>query len=327
MRRIISEPTAAALAYGLRPGADERRFLVYDLGGGTFDVSLVSLAADSLEVLASAGDRELGGRDWDDRLALELQERFRAQTGGDLLAGEPGELLVAVERLKRALSARHRGEIQVSDGTASARYAVTRVEFEAMTADLLERTAQLTGRVLADAGLGWADVGGVLPVGGSTRMPMVARWVRQMSGRPPMSGIHPDHAVALGAAMQAGLLAEGLLPANPAGQGRPLLPGPKRIQDVVAHSLGMIAESEDGGRYVNSVLLRRNSPIPSEAARPYQFAVSGPDAKLEVYLTQGEADSPADCGYLGRYLVTGFDGGKPGLDVIDVTYSSTRTRS
>jgi molecular chaperone DnaK len=321
VHRIISEPTSAALAYGLRPGVSEGRFLVYDLGGGTFDVSVVALTADSLKVLAAAGDHELGGRDWDDQLALELQERFRADTGRDLLASEPGELLVSVEKLKRTLSARHSAEIRVSDGTASARYTVTRDEFEAMTADLLERTAQLTGMALADAGLTWAKVSGVLPVGGSTRMPMVASWVKQMSGNPPMSGIHPDHAVALGAAVQASLLEEALLPAPKAGENRPLLPGPKRIQDIVAHSLGMIAESEDGSRYVNSVLLRRNSPIPSEEVRPYQFTVSGADAELEVYLTQGEMDSPADCSYLGRYLVTGFGKGKSGPDVIDITYS------
>ena len=326
VRRIISEPTAAALAYGLRPGVSEGRFLVYDLGGGTFDVSLVALTADSLNVLAAAGDHELGGRDWDDQLALELQERFRAETGRDLLAGEPGELLVAVEQLKRTLSARRSAEIRVSDGTASARYTVTREEFEAMTADLLERTAQLTGMALADAGLTWADVSGVLPVGGSTRMPMVADWVKQMSGNPPMSGIHPDHAVALGAAVQAGLLEEALLPRARDREARPLLPGPKRIQDIVAHSLGMIAESEDGSRYVNSVLLRRNSPIPSKEVRPYQFTVSGADAELEVYLTQGETDSPADCSYLGRYLVTGFDKGRRAPTSSTSHTPTTRTR-
>jgi molecular chaperone DnaK (HSP70) len=324
VRRIISEPTAAALAYGLRPGVSTGRFLVYDLGGGTFDVSLATLTADELEVIATAGDHELGGRDWDDRLAMELAERFRAETGGDLLAGDAGELLVAIEQLKRTLSARRSAEIRVSDGRASARYTVTRDEFEAMTADLLERTALLTAQALADASLTWADVSGVLPVGGSTRMPMVASWVQRMSGRPPMSGIHPDHAVALGAAVQAALLAEeasaaGLGPGRPAG--RPLLPGPKRVRDVVAHSLGMIAESEDGSQYVNSVLLRRNQAIPCQEVRPYQFHVAGADAELEVYLTQGETGSPADCSYLGRYLVTGFGGGKPGPDVIDIAYS------
>jgi molecular chaperone DnaK len=318
--RIIGEPTAAALAYGLRPGADTGRFVVYDLGGGTFDVSVVRLTDDALEVIAATGDHELGGRDWDDRLASELAARFRAETGADLLAGDVGELLVAIEQLKRSLSARRSAEIRAGDGIISAKYTVTRAEFESASADLLARTAQLTEQALADAGLGWADVDGVLPVGGSTRMPMVRDWVERMSGRPPMGGIHPDHAVALGAAVQAGLL-------TPESAGveeqssRPLLAGRRTVTDVVAHSLGMIAESPDRSRYLNSVLLRRNSTIPCEAVRPYQFDVSGPDAELEVFLTQGETDDPASSTYLGRYLVTGFPAGVTDAAVIDVAYA------
>jgi molecular chaperone DnaK (HSP70) len=320
--RIISEPTAAALAYGLRPGAGGR-FIVYDLGGGTFDVSLVALTSEALEVIAATGDHELGGRDWDDRIALELQSRFRAETGADLLASDDaGELLVAIEALKRSLSARRSADIRVSDGTRSARYTVSRDEFEVMSTDLLERTAQLTEQALADASLTWADIDGVLPVGGSTRMPMVRDWVQRMSGRPPMGGIHPDQAVALGAAVQAALLATPpALPGGAAGGARPLLPGAKRIRDVVAHSLGMIAESQDRSRYVNSVLLARNSPIPCDAPRPFQFDITSPQAELEVYLTQGETDDPAQSTYLGRYLVTGFPAEVTGPAVVDITYS------
>ncbi len=318
--RIISEPTAAALAYGLRPGAATGRFVVYDLGGGTFDVSVVALCGDSLDVIAATGDHELGGRDWDDRIAMELRERFRAETGADLLAGDVGDLLVAIEQLKRTLSARRSAEIRVSDGKRSARYTVTRDEFEAASADLLERTAQLTGQALSDAGLTWADMAGVLPVGGSTRMPMVREWIERMSGRPPMGGIHPDHAVALGAAVQAALLS-----APPAGQGesaaRALLAAPRRIKDVVAHSLGMVAESPDRSRYLNSVLLRRNGTIPCQAVRPYQFDLAEDHAELEVFLTQGETDDPGECTYLGRYLVTGFPSGLTETVVIDIAYS------
>jgi molecular chaperone DnaK len=319
--RIISEPTAAALAYGLRPGVGERRFVVYDLGGGTFDVSLVALTADALEVIAATGDHELGGRDWDDRLATDLQARFQSETGADLLAGDAGELLVAVEQLKRTLSARRSGEVRVSDGTRSAKYTVTRAEFENMSADLLERTAQLTGQALSDAGLTWSDIDGVLPVGGSTRMPMVREWVERMSGRPPAVGIHPDQAVAAGAAVQAALLLSASAD-QPGHQAAPLLPAPKRIKDVVAHSLGMIAESPDRSRYVNSVLLRRNSFIPCEAPRPYQFDIHDSSADvLEVFLTQGETDDPAESTYLGRYLVSGFPAGMTGPAVIDITYA------
>ena len=326
--RIISEPTAAALAYGLKPGVATGRLVVYDLGGGTSDVSVVALTDDSLDVIAATGDHELGGRDWDDRIALELQERFHAETGGDLLAGDVGDLLVSIEQLKRTLSARRSGEIRVSDGTCSARYTMTRTEFETASADLLERTAQLTEYALSDAGLTWEDIDGVLPVGGSTRMPMVREWIERMSGRPPMGGIHPDHAVALGAAVQAALLSAPLLgPAAPdapdagASSPRPLLAARRKVKDVVAHSLGMIAESPDRSRYVNSVLLKRNSTIPCEAVRPYQFDVADDQAELEVFLTQGETDDPGECTYLGRYVVTGFPAGLTGAAVIDIAYS------
>jgi molecular chaperone DnaK len=321
--RIISEPTAAALAYGLRPGASPGTgcFVVYDLGGGTFDVSIVRLTDDSLDVVAATGDHELGGRDWDDRIAMELADRFRAETGADLLAGDVGELLVEIEQLKRGLSARRSADITVSDGTRSARYTVTRAEFEVASRDLLERTAQLTAQVLSDAGLTWADIAGVLPVGGSTRMPMVREWVERMSGRPPMGGIHPDHAVALGAAVQAALLSAADM-AAPGGDGgsRPLLAG-RRINDVVAHSLGMIAESADRSRYLNSVLLKRNSVIPCEEVRPYHFDVAAEGAELEVFLTQGETDDPAESTYLGRYLITGFPAAVTGSAVIDIAYA------
>jgi molecular chaperone DnaK len=314
--RIISEPTAAALAYGVRPGAGTRRVLVYDLGGGTFDVSLVTLSEEEVEVIAAAGDHGLGGRDWDDRLALHLQELFLRDTGIDLLASDPGELLVEVERLKRSLSARRSAEVSVGADGQSGRYTVSRAEFEEMSADLLERTANLTDQALGDAGLTWADVDGVLPVGGSTRMPMVRAWVERMSGKPPMGGIHPDQAVALGAALQAGLILDDPTPV--AG----LLPGRRRVRDIVAHSLGMIAESADGASYVNSVLLRRNTAIPCTTPRPYQFAIrDGGTDVLEVFLTQGETGDPAESTYLGRYVVTGFPAGVRGPVVIDISYS------
>lgn len=315
VRRIISEPTAAALAYGLRPGAEIRRFIVYDLGGGTFDVSVIQFSADAVEVIAAAGDHELGGRDWDDRLAGSLQQRFSRGVGRDLFAGNPGELLVEVERLKRALSARKSVETQFGSAGKTMNVVITRAEFEEMTSDLLERTVQLTEQALSDGGLAWSDIDGVLPVGGSTRMPMVRARIEQMSSRPPVSGIHPDQAVVLGAAVQAGLLqAEG----SPSSA----MLAPRKVRDIVAHSLGMIAESPDRSRYTNSVLLRRNTPIPCVAPRPYQFDISGNGKDLlEVFLTQGENEDPADCTYLGKYVVTGFPASAIGAAVVDISYA------
>lgn len=337
VRRIISEPTSAALAYGLRPGNDQRQVVVYDLGGGTFDVSIVRLGEGVLKVIAAAGDHNLGGRDWDDRLATHLRDRFLRETGADPASVSIGQLLVEAERLKQALTARKSAEARVNGDGHGGRYQITREDFERMTADLLSRTGQLTELALSDAGLTWADIDGVLPVGGSTRMPMVGAWIQQATGRPPMGGIHPDQAVALGAAVQAEiLLAGGSL--NEAGGGGELqaaprlrLAPPKKIEDIVAHSLGMIAESADRSRYVNSVLLRRQLAIPCEAPRPYQFELRGDGTdELEVFLTQGETENPAECSYLGRYVVTGFPGaasrrggkGKTAdTAVIDITYA------
>ncbi|GIJ27002.1 molecular chaperone DnaK [Micromonospora qiuiae] len=322
--RIISEPTAAALAYGLRPGPQTRTVLVYDLGGGTFDITLVRIAADEIRVLGSAGNHELGGRDWDDRLAQLVLREFPAEA--EALAEEPDALLVEVEKLKRTLSVRQSTEFRVLFGGRSLTCRVTREAFEEASRDLLEQTGWLIDQVLRDAELGWADIAGMLPVGGSTRMPMVQRYFEELSGRPPMGGIHPDHAVALGAAAQAAILleeeAETRLRLD--GSVEPLLrlDAPRRVHNVVAHSLGMIAENTAGDRYVNSVLLPRNRPIPGAETRPYQFQLDGSGTELlEVFLTQGETDDPATCVYLGRYLVTGFPPGARGPIVVDLTYA------
>ncbi|QXJ21489.1 Hsp70 family protein [Actinomadura graeca] len=330
--RLISEPTAAALAYGLRPAPGTRRVLVYDLGGGTFDISLVEIGEEEITVVAAEGDHELGGRDWDDRLAGEVLRGLPREDAAALGAA-PGALLVEVERAKQALSARRSAEVRVTARGRTVRAEVTREAFEEATRDLLEQTGQLAAKLLRETGLDWDGIDGVLPVGGSTRMPMVGRWIERTSGRPPMGGIHPDHAVALGAAAQAAILLEEEAAA------RPRLPGPagdraadapilrlgapRRISNVVAHSLGMIAESAEGDRYLNSVLLPRNQRIPSVATRPYQFGLKGDGGdEMEVFLTQGETEDVEDCAYLGRYVVTGFPASRGGRrTVVDVSYA------
>jgi len=323
--RLVSEPVAAALAYGLRPRGGERTVLVYDLGGGTFDVALVQIENDELTVLGARGNHELGGRDWDDRLAQLVAERLTAALGGNVADSDPLRLLTEVERLKRALSVRQSAELRFTANGRTATTSVTRADLEAVGADLVAQTAQLTTAVLSDAHLDWGDVEGVLPVGGSTRMPMIRRWIEETSGRPPLGGIHPEHAVALGAAVRAALLVEppvGALPAASARTARGGLPGPRRMRDIVAHSLGMIAESADRRRYLNSVLLPRNLAVPCTEERPYQFELRGDGTDvLEVFLTQGEQDDPATCAYLGRHVVTGFPAGPSGPAVVDVAYS------
>jgi len=205
--KIISEPTAAALAYGLRlrNESGEQKALVYDLGGGTFDISLVAMTQDELHVLATDGDHSLGGKDWDDCLISYIAEQFANEFGTELIGDNFNALRVQSEQLKRALSVRNRADIRVHADSYSQTYTVTRTTFESLTSHLLERTQLLMERVLQDKGLTWTDINGVLLVGGSTRMPMVRNLVERLSGKAPMGGVHPDEAVALGAAIQAAM--------------------------------------------------------------------------------------------------------------------------
>lgn len=313
---IINEPSSAARAYGFQPGGPERTLLVYDLGGGTFDVSLVKISEKSIDVLATDGDHRLGGRDWDDRLVLYVANLFEREFGVELSDEDMSALLVHAEALKRTLSAREQAPLRVSAGGRQQTYIVSRGDFEAVSQDLLARTEMLSNDVLRSAGLGWADLSGVLPVGGSTRMPMVRTRIEQISGKAPLSGVNPDEAVGIGAAITAALVVE-----DQAKRELFLLPGRKRINDVIAHSLGLIAQSEDGSRYLNSRLIDKNSAIPCGRSRPYSLsAARGADTTLEIYLTQGELDDPLACVYLGLYELTWFPDTSTGTFTVDVTY-------
>ena len=316
--KIISEPTAAALAYGMRPSQGEQKVLVYDLGGGTFDVSLVSISPTELNVIATDGDHNLGGKNWDDRLLEYLKTQFENEFGVKLLDDDINELLVQAEKLKFALTARLSADIRVQAGGKKGTYTVSRELFEQLTSDLMESTQLLTEKVQEEAGVTWQQLTGVLPVGGSTRMPMVSAYIQRMSGKPPMSGIHPDQAVALGAAIQAAMEMEAkAAPGSP----KYMLSGRKSTVDVIAHSLGMIAENEDRSRYLNSILLRKNLTIPNSQTRPYQMTMRRDgDTELEVYLTQGESDDPQQCAYLGRYVFKDFPRITEKVAVLDITY-------
>ncbi len=318
--KIINEPTAAALAYGLRPRNEgtEQKALVYDLGGGTFDISLVAITQDELHVLAADGDHSLGGKDWDDCLIAYIAQQFEDEFGAELVGDDFNTLRVQAEQLKRALSARDQADIRVHADGHSQTYTVTRTTFESLTSHLLERTQLLMERVLQDKGLTWAAINGVLLVGGSTRMPMVRRLVERLSGKATMGGVHPDEAVALGAAIQAAMEME---QATSRGAPKYRLAGRKSTTDAIAHSLGMIAESADRTRYINSILIGKNQPIPSTQTRPYQMNMRrGGKTTLEVFLTQGESEDPQQCVYLGKYVFTDFPSVNEKIAVLDITY-------
>jgi molecular chaperone DnaK (HSP70) len=313
--RIINEPTAAALAYGLqRSGADET-VLIYDLGGGTFDVTVARITASEIVILSTAGDHDLGGKNWDDRIATFVSERFAAETGFDPL-DDPvalNEVLVRSEQAKWALSERTTTRITLQLSSERRSFELARTEFEAMTFPLMERTCRLTEEALAEAGLTWPRLDGVLLVGGSTRMPMVRSYVSQMAGKPPRAGVNVDEVVALGAAIQAAIeVGQSIADAVPrftlSARGPTAavsLPEPlaRRVTDVMSHSLGTIAISPDGSAFVNDIVIRRNLPIPASGTRSYLHdAHGGANTRLEVYLTQGESTAPLDCTILGKYV-------------------------
>jgi molecular chaperone DnaK (HSP70)/uncharacterized protein YegL len=317
--RIINEPTAATLAYGLnRTSATSETVLIYDLGGGTFDVTVARIAPEDIVVLATAGDHDLGGKNWDDRIATFLAEQYAAETGFDPL-DDPvalNEVLVRSEQAKWALSERSTTRITLQLGSRRQSYELSRSDFEAMTFPLMDRTRRLTEEALGEASLDWHRLDGVLLVGGSTRMPMVRSYVTEMAGKPPRTGVNVDEVVALGAAIQAAIeVGQAIGDAVPrftlsSGGGAAVAAAkapPRKVTDVMSHSLGTIAVSPDASCYLNDVLIRRNIPIPARNTKTYIHAThGGANTKLEVYLTQGESPSPLDCSILGKYVFNGI---------------------
>lgn len=316
--QVINEPTAAAVAYGLNQSASEQTILIYDLGGGTFDVTLLTFEKKQIRVLNSDGDHQLGGKDWDDRIIEYLASQFEDEFGIDPLedAESLADLLVQAEEAKKRLSSFEKTRISISHEGQKGRYELDRNTFERITSDLMERTMSMTMRVLEDMQLQPSQLGGVLLVGGSTRMPMVHQFIEAKFNKPPMSGVNVDEAVALGAALMADerIKASSVNPVFALG-------GRKKVIDVTNHSLGMIAVNQDQSAYVNSIILPKNAEIPCEQVRPYQHRTSSrSDNELEIFMTQGESESPMDVSYLGRYVIRGIPHQQGGLAVIDVVY-------
>ena len=327
--RIINEPTAAATAFGLSSKTKTgTTTMVYDLGGGTFDVSIVKASDEEISVLATDGDHKLGGKDWDDRIAGYLAGQFRDEFGADPFEDQESfnDLMIKCEKAKRELSVRDSTKVKITHGGECGTYTLTRTQFAELTQELLERTRGIAQSVIdAVDGLTGDGLDGVLLVGGSTRMPMVAEFVKEMTGREPLHGINVDEAVALGAALQAAsdLREEDDLSLEASGAEEFSLPA---IRDVTSHSLGMVAENQDRSKYLNSVIIRKNSQIPAENACDYTLRVSARrDAnKLEVYMLQGEVEAPLECTILGKYVFSGFAPTKTGKASVRVHYAYNR---
>ena len=328
---IINEPTAAAFAYGLTDRPGEQTVLIYDLGGGTFDVTLARIDQNEIRILGSDGNHELGGKDWDDCIARYLADQFLETYGLDLTEDPDmvSSLLVTAESVKKQLTSRDRVSVPLVYRGTRGSVEITEETFEEISQFLLGTTQDVTQRLLESVGMGWPQVDGVILVGGSTRMRMIREYVTQMCGKPPLGGVNVDEAVALGAAIRANITEKGeAAPAlaglfgrrRPAG---PLIQGAKAVTDVTAHSLGMIAISRDGEAYVNSVIIRKNTPIPASNTQPFHLRTRARDNELEVYVLQGEFDRPLDNTLLHKYVISKIQKTEPANSVIEVTYHYT----
>lgn len=289
---LINEPTAAALSFGVLNGV-EGTVLVYDLGGGTFDVTIMTIKGLEYTVLATQGDRNLGGFDWDNALMNHIAAELSAASGVDLLQDEDAvaDLRSKAERAKRTLSTTDEARITVRLAGRSHLVRISRSTFESLTSDLLERTRLNVEFALEDAGLMPDEVDHLLLIGGSTRMPMVTRLMTDLLGRSPAVGAHPDEAVALGAAIVAGQLSDqrGREPASLSDRSEPAAPGPTDIalHDVTASGLGVVTADRNGGPNFNTVLLPRNSPVPGHGVEHFETGAAG-QRNIRVEITEGD---------------------------------------
>ncbi len=308
VKRIINEPTAAALAYGVDKDGVNQKIMVYDLGGGTFDVSLLEISDGVFEVLATNGDTRLGGDDFDARIIDWIADTFKAENGIDLRNDKMAlqRLKEAAEKAKIELSGTMSTQINLpfitADATGPKHFDATlsRAKFNELTADLVERTMIPTKKAMADAGLSASQIDKVLLVGGSTRIPAVQDAVKALIGKDPFKGINPDECVALGAAIQGGVLG---------GDVKDVL-----LLDVTPLSLGI----ETLGGVFNRII-DRNTTIPVKKSQVYSTAADG-QTSVEIHVLQGERDMAAGNTTLGRFILDGIAPAPRGIPQIEVTF-------
>ena len=309
VERIINEPTAAALAYGLEDES-EQKVMVYDLGGGTFDVSIIDIGDGVIEVLSTNGDTHLGGDDYDDRITKWLVDEFKAAEGVDLSQDKMAlqRLKEAAEKAKKELSSATTTDINLPFITATAEgpkhldMKLSRAKFEEITSDLTERTAVPVQNSMKDAGLSNADLGKVLLVGGSTRMPVVQEKVKQLTGKEPSKNLNPDECVALGAAVQGGKMS-----------------GEAGASDVLLLDVTPLTLSIETLGGVATPLIKRNTTIPTRASQVFSTAADNQTA-VDIHVVQGEREFAKDNKTLGQFRLDGILPAQRGVPQIEVTF-------
>jgi molecular chaperone DnaK len=333
---LLNEPTAAALAYGFQEGFLDANgtlasrktvskgvmtVVVYDLGGGTFDVTVMQIRDRQFKTLVTDGDVRLGGRDWDQRIVDHAAARYMAEHPGDDPRDDPvtlQALFQVAEEAKRALSERSKTRLVFAHHGQHLVLGLTRTEFEELTADLLERTRVTTKLVLNEAGLEWSEVDKLLLSGGSTRMPQVARMLRDLSGQEPDRSMSPDEAVAHGAALYHGIL-------QAEGDGQSPAAGPTaRVVNVNAHSLCLVTRTLSPRRLYNSILIPRNTPLPHTGSQVFRTGKTG-QARILIRIVEGEAPDPAACIQLGEFSIAPLPPDLPAGSPIRLRYTYDRS--
>src|SRR4051812_40756680 len=308
VKRIINEPTAAALAYGLDKGKEEK-IAVFDLGGGTFDISILQLGDSVFEVLSTNGDTHLGGEDFDMRIVTHFVEQFKKESGIDVKEDKAAmqRLKEEAEKAKKELSTTEVADINLpfltadADGPKHFEYKLTRAKLIELVQDLIDRTAEPATKALKDAGLSASDINEVVLVGGMTRMPAVIEKVKQIFGKDPKQGVNPDEVVAVGAAIQGGVLK---------GDVKDVL-----LLDVTPLSLGI--ETLGG---VTTKLIERNTTIPTSKNETFSTAADNQNS-VEIHVLQGEREMSADNKSLGRFVLDGIPPAPRGIPQIEVTFN------
>ena len=308
VKRIINEPTAASLAYGLDKDEAQHKILVYDLGGGTFDVSILELGDGVFEVLATNGNNKLGGDDFDEAVLNYLADTFAKENGIDLRKDKMAlqRLKEAAEKAKKELSSAQTTNINLpfitvnQDGPLHMNMDLTRAKFDQLTSDLVQKTIEPMQKAMNDAGVTNSDISKVILVGGSTRIPAVQEAVKKVTGKEPFKGINPDECVAIGAAIQAGVLT---------GEVNDVL-----LLDVTPLSLSI--ETLGG---VATKLIERNTTIPTKKSQIFSTAADNQTA-VDIHVMQGEREMAADNTTLGRFQLTGIPPAPRGVPQIEVTF-------